>query len=91
MLQTAYESGEDPLADSNQKLNFDINSIAGLLKMYLRKLEEKLIPDAVFESFNEASTMKDESIRVEKLKCILKNIADSVLIVMRYLFTFLNQ
>ena len=91
MLQQAYERGEDPLADSNNKLTFDINSIAGLLKMYLRKLEEKLIPDAVFESVNDASTIDDETLRVEKLKIIMKNIPDSVLIVMRYLFHFLNQ
>ena len=90
-LQEAYEIGEDPLADENDKLSYDINSIAGLLKMYLRKLEEKLIPGAVFESFNEASAIKDESVRVEKLKTILKNIPDSILIVMRYLFYFLNQ
>ena len=43
-LQSAFEAGEDPLADLTDLLDYDINSIAGLLKLYLRKLEEKLIP-----------------------------------------------
>ena len=78
------------MADSKE-LEYDINAVAGLLKMYLRKLEEKLIPDDVFDSMVDAATIKDEMLRIEKLKVILKNIPDSILIVMRYLFQFLNQ
>ena len=42
-LQEAYSSGEDPLAECKDTLFYDINSVAGVLKMYLRKLETKLI------------------------------------------------
>ena len=47
--------------------------------------------DSIFESMNEASMIKNEEFRIEKLKVILKNVPDSILIVMRYLFQFLNQ
>ena len=46
-LQTAYEEGEDPLAELTELLDYDINAIAGLLKLYLRKLKEKIIPGKV--------------------------------------------
>ena len=59
--------------------------------MYLRKLETKLIPDDVFEEFNDAASIKDEIIRAEKVRTILKAIPDSILIVMRYIFQFLHQ
>ena len=50
-LQTAYEEGEDPLAELTELLDYDINAIAGLLKLYLRKLKEKIIPGKVHIRF----------------------------------------
>ena len=51
-LQTAYEEGEDPLAELTELLDYDINAIAGLLKLYLRKLKEKIIPGKVHFDFS---------------------------------------
>jgi len=45
----------------------------------------------MFDLMNEASMIKNEEFRIEKLKIILKNVPDSILIVMRYIFQFLNQ
>ena len=47
-LQESFEEGEDPLVELTETpIDFDINAIAGLLKLYLRKLEEKLIPGLI--------------------------------------------
>lgn len=45
----------------------------------------------MFDLMNEASMIQNEEFRIEKLKIILKNVPDSILIVMRYIFQFLNQ
>jgi SLIT-ROBO Rho GTPase activating protein len=41
-------SGEDPLADVLD--GKDINSIAGVLKLYFRELREPLFPTALFDA-----------------------------------------
>lgn len=48
-FREAFERGEDPLADTNDAS--DINSVAGLLKLYLRELREPLFPIVYFEHF----------------------------------------
>lgn len=44
-----FERGEDPLADMTDAS--DINSVAGVLKLYLRELREPLFPIVYFEQF----------------------------------------
>jgi SLIT-ROBO Rho GTPase activating protein len=44
-----FERGDDPLADTTDAS--DINSIAGVLKLYLRELREPLFPIIYFEHF----------------------------------------
>lgn len=44
-----FERGEDPLADMTDAS--DINSVAGVLKLYLRELREPLFPIIYFEQF----------------------------------------
>lgn len=46
-----FERGEDPLADMTDAS--DINSVAGVLKLYLRELREPLFPIIYFEQFME--------------------------------------
>lgn len=46
-----FERGEDPLADMTDAS--DINSVAGVLKLYLRELREPLFPIVYFEQFME--------------------------------------
>lgn len=46
-----FERGEDPLADMTDAS--DINSVAGVFKLYLRELREPLFPIIYFEQFME--------------------------------------
>ena len=50
-FREAFERGEDPLADTTDAS--DINSVAGVLKLYLRELREPLFPIVYFEHFME--------------------------------------
>lgn len=50
-FREAFERGEDPLADTTDAS--DINSVAGVLKLFLRELREPLFPIVYFELFME--------------------------------------
>ncbi|XP_013872001.1 SLIT-ROBO Rho GTPase-activating protein 1 isoform X5 [Austrofundulus limnaeus] len=88
-IKNSFERGNDPLADDAN--NHDINSVAGVLKLYFRGLENPLFPK---ERFNELlSCIRIENLyeRALYIRKILLTIPRSVLIVMRYLFAFLNH
>lgn len=48
-FRDGFERGEDPLADTTDAS--DINSVAGVLKLYLRELREPLFPIIYFDHF----------------------------------------
>lgn len=48
-FREGFERGDDPLADTTDAS--DINSVAGVLKLYLRELREPLFPIIYFEHF----------------------------------------
>uniref|UniRef100_A0A669CRD3 SLIT-ROBO Rho GTPase-activating protein 1 n=1 Tax=Oreochromis niloticus TaxID=8128 RepID=A0A669CRD3_ORENI len=73
-IKNSFERGNDPLADDEN--NHDINSVAGVLKLYFRGLENPLFPK---ERFNEL------------LSCISKNIFLFLFIYLLILNTFLSQ
>ena len=50
-LRDSFERGEDPLADVSD--SSDINSAAGVLKLYLRELREPFFPTPYFDQFME--------------------------------------
>lgn len=50
-FRDAFERGEDPLADVTDAS--DINSVAGVLKLYLRELREPVFPIQYFDHFME--------------------------------------
>ena len=50
-FRDSFERGEDPLADASDAS--DINSAAGVLKLYLRELREPLFPSPYFDQFME--------------------------------------
>ena len=50
-FREAFERGEDPLADVTDAS--DINSVAGVFKLYLRELREPLFPILFFDQFME--------------------------------------
>ena len=50
-FRESFERGEDPLADVTDAS--DINSVAGVFKLYLRELREPLFPILFFDQFME--------------------------------------
>lgn len=50
-FREAFERGEDPLSDITDAS--DMNSVAGVLKLYLRELREPLFPVIYFEQLME--------------------------------------
>uniref|UniRef100_A0A672LUY7 SLIT-ROBO Rho GTPase-activating protein 1 n=1 Tax=Sinocyclocheilus grahami TaxID=75366 RepID=A0A672LUY7_SINGR len=86
-IKNSFERGNDPLTDEEN--NHDINSVAGVLKLYFRCLENPLFPK---ERFNDliscVNNLYERSLYIRK---ILLTVPRSVLVVMRYLFAFLNH
>ncbi|XP_011145271.1 SLIT-ROBO Rho GTPase-activating protein 1 isoform X1 [Harpegnathos saltator] len=84
-----FERGEDPLADVTDAS--DINSVAGVLKLYLRELREPLFPIIYFEHLMELAQLESKQDFVNKMKEMIASLPRPVVIVMRYLFAFLNH
>ncbi|RZF41497.1 hypothetical protein LSTR_LSTR000211 [Laodelphax striatellus] len=88
-FREAFERGEDPLADVTDAS--DINSVAGVLKLYLRELREPLFPIIYFEQFMELAQLESKNEFVIRMKDLVQSLPRCVVIVMRYLFAFLNH
>ncbi|XP_075216171.1 SLIT-ROBO Rho GTPase-activating protein 1-like isoform X2 [Lycorma delicatula] len=88
-FREAFERGEDPLADVTDAS--DINSVAGVLKLYLRELREPLFPIIYFEQFMELAQLESKHEFVMRMKDLVQSLPRCVVIVMRYLFAFLNH
>uniref|UniRef100_A0A0B7A370 SLIT-ROBO Rho GTPase-activating protein 1 n=1 Tax=Arion vulgaris TaxID=1028688 RepID=A0A0B7A370_9EUPU len=88
-FKSVFESGEDALADVVDAS--DINSVAGVLKLYFRELREPLFPLHLFDALVECTREKEMSKRVERIKDLLSGVNRPIWIVMRYLFAFLNH
>uniref|UniRef100_A0A3Q4MU12 Rho GTPase activating protein 4a n=1 Tax=Neolamprologus brichardi TaxID=32507 RepID=A0A3Q4MU12_NEOBR len=72
----ASPAGEDPLAEGR----YDLDSVAGVLKLYFRGLENPLFP---LDSTNVLLEHAPE------LKAVISSFPEPAIIVMRYLFAFL--
>ncbi|RUS79935.1 hypothetical protein EGW08_012279, partial [Elysia chlorotica] len=88
-FKTVFESGEDALADVVDAS--DINSVAGVLKLYFRELREPLFPLHLFDALVECTREKEVSKCVERIKDLLSGVNRAIFVVMRYLFAFLNH
>ncbi|XP_035809610.2 SLIT-ROBO Rho GTPase-activating protein 3-like isoform X1 [Amphiprion ocellaris] len=86
-LRDAFERGEDPLAERW----YDLDSVAGVLKLYFRGLENPLFPMDSTSQLLEHAQIKNESERAAQLKSVISSYPDPVIIVMRYLFAFLHH
>uniref|UniRef100_A0A8C7YJ23 SLIT-ROBO Rho GTPase-activating protein 1 n=1 Tax=Oryzias sinensis TaxID=183150 RepID=A0A8C7YJ23_9TELE len=82
-IKNSFERGEDPLIDDRNE--HDINSVAGVLKLYFRGLENPLFPKERFLDF--ISTISE----AHHIQQIITALPRTVIIVMRYLFAFLNH
>ncbi|KAE8615430.1 hypothetical protein XENTR_v10008515 [Xenopus tropicalis] len=88
-IKNAFERGEDPLTDDQN--NHDINSVAGVLKLYFRGLENPLFPKERFNDLISCIRIENLYERAIQTRKILLTLPRTVLIVMRYLFAFLNH
>ncbi|XP_043934581.1 SLIT-ROBO Rho GTPase-activating protein 3 isoform X2 [Protopterus annectens] len=88
-IKNSFERGEDPLSDDQNQ--HDINSVAGVLKLYFRGLESPLFPKERFLDL--ISVVKTESSveRAHYIQQVIVTLPRAVIIVMRYLFAFLNH
>ncbi|XP_031414502.1 SLIT-ROBO Rho GTPase-activating protein 1b isoform X2 [Clupea harengus] len=88
-IKNSFERGNDPLSDEENSP--DINSVAGVLKLYFRNLENPLFPK---ELFNEMiATVRIEALydRALSIRKILTTAPRPSVVLMRYLFAFLNH
>lgn len=84
-----FERGEDPLAEVTDAS--DINSIAGVFKLYLRELREPLFPTIYFDHFITLAQVDSKQEVISGLRKFLQTLPRAVVCVMRYLFAFLNH
>nr|XP_042124777.1 rho GTPase-activating protein 4 isoform X6 [Peromyscus maniculatus bairdii] len=88
-IRDAFERGEDPLKEGCTA--HDLDSVAGVLKLYFRSLEPPLFPLDMFNELLASAELEAVGERVEPVSQLLSRLPRPVLVVLRYLFTFLNQ
>ncbi|XP_032121136.1 rho GTPase-activating protein 4 isoform X3 [Sapajus apella] len=88
-IRDAFERGEDPLVEGCSAHDLDL--VAGVLKLYFRSLEPPLFPPDLFSELLASSELEATAARVEQVSRLLGRLPAPVLVVLRYLFTFLNH
>ncbi|KAM6981031.1 SLIT-ROBO Rho GTPase-activating protein 3 isoform 2-T2 [Aplochiton taeniatus] len=88
-IKNSFERGEDPLIDDQNE--HDINSVAGVLKLYFRGLENPLFPKERFLDLMSTIKLESNAERAHHLQQIVVTLPRTVIVVMRYLFAFLNH
>uniref|UniRef100_A0A673L0S7 SLIT-ROBO Rho GTPase-activating protein 2-like n=1 Tax=Sinocyclocheilus rhinocerous TaxID=307959 RepID=A0A673L0S7_9TELE len=88
-IKNAFERGEDPLAGDQN--DHDMDSIAGVLKLYFRGLENALFPKEVFHDLMSCVSMENLQDRAVHICKVLLSLPSNILVIMRYLFAFLNH
>ncbi|KAM3877898.1 SLIT-ROBO Rho GTPase-activating protein 2 [Diretmus argenteus] len=88
-IKNAFERGEDPLAGDQN--DHDMDSIAGVLKLYFRGLDHALFPKEVFHDLISCVSMESLQERAVHIKKVLQSMPSKTLIIMRYLFAFLSH
>ncbi|XP_010611394.1 SLIT-ROBO Rho GTPase-activating protein 2 isoform X3 [Fukomys damarensis] len=87
-IKNAFERGEDPLAGDQN--DHDMDSIAGVLKLYFRGLEHPLFPKDIFHDLMSCvvDNLQERALHIRK---VLLALPKATLIIMRYLFAFLSH
>ncbi|KHN86567.1 SLIT-ROBO Rho GTPase-activating protein 1 [Toxocara canis] len=88
-FKEAFERGEDPLC--NVVDASDVNSVAGVLKLYLRELREPLFPIFLFDQLTECAKCPNPDDFIKQITPLLEKLSQPTLLVLRYLFAFLNH
>uniref|UniRef100_A0ABM5FQ69 Rho GTPase-activating protein 4 isoform X2 n=1 Tax=Pogona vitticeps TaxID=103695 RepID=A0ABM5FQ69_9SAUR len=88
-IRNAFEKGEDPLADGYTQ--HDLDSVAGVLKLYFRGLEKPLFPCDIVPELLATAQLESSAERISHLRALVSQLPSVVLVVLRYLFAFLNH
>ncbi|XP_049981034.1 rho GTPase-activating protein 4 isoform X4 [Alexandromys fortis] len=88
-IRDAFERGEDPLVEGCTA--HDLDSVAGVLKLYFRSLEPPLFPLDMFNELLASAQLEAVGERIQPVSHLLSRLPRPVLVVLRYLFTFLNH
>ncbi|KAJ8378974.1 hypothetical protein AAFF_G00232680 [Aldrovandia affinis] len=88
-IKNSFERGEDPLTD--EQSDHDINSVAGVLKLYFRGLENPIFPKECFLDLLSTIKLESGAERAHHIQQIIVTLPRTIIIVMRYLFAFLNH
>ncbi|XP_062871913.1 rho GTPase-activating protein 4a [Trichomycterus rosablanca] len=86
-LRDVFEKGDDPLEGEV----CDMDSVACVLKLYFRGMENPLFPKDSFDKLMECGRIEDEAEKVAQLKAVILSYPSPVIVVMRYLFAFLHH
>lgn len=92
--KSMFERGEEPILVKVETR--DINSVAGVLKLYFRELSEPLFPLQLFDELvacTKYNTEEPDELKkcLERLQELLLPLPRTILVVIRYLFAFLNH
>ncbi|XP_060148775.1 rho GTPase-activating protein 4 isoform X4 [Globicephala melas] len=88
-IRDAFERGEDPLVEGCTA--HDLDSVAGVLKLYFRSLQPPIFPPELFRELLASAEAEAAAEWVEHVSRLLARLPAPVLVVLRYLFAFLNQ
>ncbi|KAB0345634.1 hypothetical protein FD754_022560 [Muntiacus muntjak] len=88
-IRDAFERGQDPLVEGCTA--HDLDSVAGVLKLYFRSLQPPIFPPDLFGELLASAELEAVAERVEHVAGLLSRLPGPVLVVLRYLFTFLNH
>ncbi|XP_060679293.1 SLIT-ROBO Rho GTPase-activating protein 1-like, partial [Hemiscyllium ocellatum] len=87
-IRNAFERGEDPLDTMNEH---NLDSVAGVLKLYFRGLSKPIFPVESFSCLIACVETEDLLERAHKIKAVVSTLEPSIVIVIRYLFAFLHH
>ncbi|XP_022421623.1 rho GTPase-activating protein 4 isoform X2 [Delphinapterus leucas] len=88
-IRDAFERGEDPLVEGCTA--HDLDSVAGVLKLYFRSLQPPIFPPELFRELLASVETEAAAEWVEHVSRLLARLPPPVLVVLRYLFAFLNH
>ncbi|XP_075709830.1 SLIT-ROBO Rho GTPase-activating protein 2 isoform X2 [Rhinoderma darwinii] len=88
-IKNAFERGEDPLEEDQN--DHDLDSVAGVLKLYFRGLSTPLFPKEIFHDLLSCVSMDHMQERAAHIRKVLLCLPSPTLVLMRYLFAFLNH
>jgi len=88
-FRESFERGDDPLEDIQDAS--EINSVAGVLKLYLRELREPAFAVQYFDQFMALAKLESKHEMVLRVREVVNTWPRKVFVVMRYIFSFLNH